>query len=73
MHPSNKAIRLDVRSEWTAAPLLLQDNADCTDMQSEGHPNAVNASMDHRIHHRGHTALGGRPPIEITNLAGQHI
>jgi transposase InsO family protein len=24
-------------------------------------------------HHRGHTALGGRPPIEATNLAGQHI
>lgn len=23
-------------------------------------------------HHRGHTALGGRPPIEVTNLAGQH-
>ena len=23
-------------------------------------------------HHRGHTALGGRPPIEATNLAGQH-
>jgi transposase InsO family protein len=24
-------------------------------------------------HHRGHTALGGRAPIEVTNLAGQHI
>jgi len=23
-------------------------------------------------HHRGHTALGGRAPIEATNLAGQH-
>ena len=23
-------------------------------------------------HHRGHTALGGRSPIEMTNLAGQH-
>lgn len=23
-------------------------------------------------HHRGHTALGGRPPIECTNLGGQH-
>lgn len=24
-------------------------------------------------HHRGHTALGGKPPITRTNLAGQHI
>ncbi|HUA95988.1 MAG TPA: IS481 family transposase [Acidimicrobiales bacterium] len=24
-------------------------------------------------HHRGHTSLGGRAPIEMTNLAGQHI
>ena len=24
-------------------------------------------------HHRGHTALRGRSPIEVTNLAGQHI
>lgn len=24
-------------------------------------------------HHRGHTALGGQPPISATNLAGQHI
>lgn len=24
-------------------------------------------------HHRGHTALGGKAPIEVTNLAGQHI
>ena len=24
-------------------------------------------------HHRGHTALGGQPPITRTNLAGQHI
>lgn len=24
-------------------------------------------------HHRGHTALGGEPPITRTNLAGQHI
>ena len=23
-------------------------------------------------HHRGHTALGGQPPISATNLAGQH-
>lgn len=23
-------------------------------------------------HHRGHTALGGKAPIEVTNLAGQH-
>jgi transposase InsO family protein len=23
-------------------------------------------------HHRGHTSLGGRPPIEATNLAGRH-
>ena len=23
-------------------------------------------------HHRGHTALGGEPPITRTNLAGQH-
>jgi transposase InsO family protein len=23
-------------------------------------------------HRRGHTSLGGRPPIEMTNLAGQH-
>ena len=23
-------------------------------------------------HHRGHTSLGGRPPVEMTNLAGQH-
>jgi transposase InsO family protein len=23
-------------------------------------------------HHRGHTALGGRAPIEVTNLAGRH-
>ena len=24
-------------------------------------------------HHRGHTALGGEPPISATNVAGQHI
>jgi transposase InsO family protein len=24
-------------------------------------------------HHRGHTALGGKSPFELTNLAGQHI
>jgi transposase InsO family protein len=24
-------------------------------------------------HHRGHTALGGRPPISVTNQPGQHI
>jgi transposase len=34
-------------------------------------------ALDHWLHlynhHRGHTALGGRAPIEATNLAGQHI
>jgi transposase len=33
-------------------------------------------ALDHWLHlynhHRGHTALGGRAPIEATNLAGQH-